>query len=87
MAGLEVLYSCVSSGISCPQDAVVCFIHWEMIQSGYRCIGSGDEVSSCVTLYLVTVLADDRHVAVPPQKRAVVGSSFLKIHTYLCLVS
>ncbi|CAK6974465.1 proteasome inhibitor PI31 subunit [Scomber scombrus] len=46
MAGLEVLYTCVSSGISCPQDAVVCFIHWEMIQSGYRCIGSGDEPRS-----------------------------------------
>ncbi|XP_034065718.1 proteasome inhibitor PI31 subunit [Gymnodraco acuticeps] len=43
MAGLEVLYSCVGGSISCPQDAVVCFVHWEMIKSGYRCIGSGDE--------------------------------------------
>ncbi|XP_051271617.1 proteasome inhibitor PI31 subunit [Dicentrarchus labrax] len=46
MAGLEVLYTCVSGGISCPQDAVVCFVHWEMIKSGYRCIGSGDEPRS-----------------------------------------
>lgn len=45
MAGLEVLYTCVAGSISCPQDAVVCFVHWEMIKSGYRSIGSGDEVS------------------------------------------
>lgn len=45
MAGLEVLYACVGGSVSCPQDAVVCFVHWEMIQSGYRCVGSGDEVS------------------------------------------
>ncbi|XP_047439196.1 proteasome inhibitor PI31 subunit [Mugil cephalus] len=46
MAGLEVLYTCVAGSISCPQDAVVCFVHWEMIKSGYRCIGSGDEPRS-----------------------------------------
>uniref|UniRef100_UPI0037E80048 proteasome inhibitor PI31 subunit n=1 Tax=Semicossyphus pulcher TaxID=241346 RepID=UPI0037E80048 len=46
MAGLEVLYTCVSGSIGCPQDAVVCFVHWEMIKSGYRCIGSGDEPRS-----------------------------------------
>ncbi|XP_069568780.1 proteasome inhibitor PI31 subunit [Brachyistius frenatus] len=46
MAGLEVLYTCVAGDISCPQDAVVCFVHWEMIKSGYRCIGSGDEPRS-----------------------------------------
>ncbi len=41
-----MLYTCVAGSISCPQDAVVCFVHWDMIKSGYRCIGSGDEVSS-----------------------------------------
>ncbi|XP_028285045.1 proteasome inhibitor PI31 subunit [Parambassis ranga] len=46
MAGLEVLYTCVAGGITCPQDAVVCFVHWEMIKNGYRCIGSGDEPRS-----------------------------------------
>lgn len=46
MAGLEVLYTCVSGSISCPQDAVVCFVHWEMIKSGYRCVGAGDEPRS-----------------------------------------
>lgn len=44
MAGLEVLYTSVAGSISCPQDAIVCFVHWDMIKSGYRCIGSGDEV-------------------------------------------
>uniref|UniRef100_A0A3Q2DPX9 Proteasome inhibitor PI31 subunit n=1 Tax=Cyprinodon variegatus TaxID=28743 RepID=A0A3Q2DPX9_CYPVA len=44
MAGLEVLFTCVADKIRCPQDAVVCFVHWEMIKDGYRCIGSGDEV-------------------------------------------
>nr|XP_020443441.1 proteasome inhibitor PI31 subunit [Monopterus albus] len=46
MAGLEVLYTSVAGGITCPQDAVMCFVHWEMIKSGYRCIGSGDEPRS-----------------------------------------
>lgn len=41
-----MLYTCVGGSISCPQDAVVCFVHWEMIKSGYRCIGSGDEPRS-----------------------------------------
>ncbi|XP_068450469.1 proteasome inhibitor PI31 subunit [Clinocottus analis] len=43
MAGMEVLYSSVGGSVTCPQDAVVCFVHWEMIKSGYRCIGTGDE--------------------------------------------
>ncbi|KAM3878365.1 proteasome inhibitor PI31 subunit [Diretmus argenteus] len=46
MAGLEVLYTCVAGSISCPQDAVMCFVHWEMIKSGYKCLGSGDESRS-----------------------------------------
>nr|XP_046241004.1 proteasome inhibitor PI31 subunit [Scatophagus argus] len=46
MAGLEVLYTCFADSIRCPQDAVVCFVHWDMIKSGYRCVGSGDEPRS-----------------------------------------
>ncbi|KAF6727378.1 Proteasome inhibitor PI31 subunit [Oryzias melastigma] len=46
MAGLEVLYTCVAGSLTSPQDALVCFVHWEMIKSGYRCIGSGDEPCS-----------------------------------------
>ncbi|XP_037108518.1 proteasome inhibitor PI31 subunit [Syngnathus acus] len=46
MAGLELLYSCCGDAISCPQDAVVCFVHWEVVKSGYKCLGSGDEALS-----------------------------------------
>ncbi|XP_077384928.1 proteasome inhibitor PI31 subunit isoform X2 [Festucalex cinctus] len=46
MAGLELLYSCCGDAISCPQDAVVCFVHWEVVKSGYKCLGSGDEARS-----------------------------------------
>ncbi|KAM9759293.1 proteasome inhibitor PI31 subunit [Menidia menidia] len=46
MAGLEVLYTCVAGSVGCPQDAVVCFVHWEMIKNGFRCVGSGDEPRS-----------------------------------------
>lgn len=45
MAGLEVLYTSVAGSISYPQDALVCFVHWDIVKNGYRCIGSGDEVS------------------------------------------
>ncbi|XP_053353692.1 proteasome inhibitor PI31 subunit-like [Clarias gariepinus] len=43
MAGLEVLYSYVASSITSSQDAVVCFIHWEIVKRGYKCLGTGDE--------------------------------------------
>lgn len=44
MAGLEPLYAWARPAISRPQDALVCGIHWELIQHGYRCLGTGDEV-------------------------------------------
>ncbi|KAJ8400863.1 hypothetical protein AAFF_G00392170 [Aldrovandia affinis] len=43
MAGLELLYSSVVSKITCPQDVVVCFVHWEIVRSGHKCIGTGDQ--------------------------------------------
>ncbi|KAM9524693.1 proteasome inhibitor PI31 subunit [Salvelinus alpinus] len=46
MAGLELLYSCVAGSITCPQDVVVCFVHWEIVKSGYKCLGLGDEPQS-----------------------------------------
>ncbi|XP_028303848.1 proteasome inhibitor PI31 subunit [Gouania willdenowi] len=45
MAGLEVLFHGVSSAVRAPQDAVICFVHWELIKSGLRCVGSGDQPS------------------------------------------
>lgn len=44
MAGLELLYCSAQAGISCSQDALVCGIHWELIQHGYRCLGAGEQV-------------------------------------------
>lgn len=46
MAGLELLYKLVESNISCPQDALVCFLHWEIVSCGYKCTGIGDEPST-----------------------------------------
>ncbi|XP_026860801.1 proteasome inhibitor PI31 subunit [Electrophorus electricus] len=43
MAGLELLYNCVSSSITSPRDAVVCFVHWEIVKNGFKCLGTGDE--------------------------------------------
>ena len=46
MAGLEVLFAVAKEHITSQNDALVCCLHWNMIASGYRCIGSGEEVSS-----------------------------------------
>ncbi|XP_060627852.1 proteasome inhibitor PI31 subunit isoform X1 [Anolis sagrei] len=43
MAGLELLFSSVSPDLSCPQDALVCYLHWKLISHGYRCLGTGDQ--------------------------------------------
>ncbi|NWV82795.1 PSMF1 inhibitor, partial [Dasyornis broadbenti] len=43
MAGLEPLYAWARAAISCPQDALVCGIHWALVRHGYRCLGTGDE--------------------------------------------
>lgn len=43
MAGLELLFNCVSSSLTCSQDALICFVHWEIVKSGYKCLGIGDE--------------------------------------------
>ncbi|KAG9335104.1 hypothetical protein JZ751_005667 [Albula glossodonta] len=43
MAGLELLYSTVLSKITCPQDVVVCFVHWELVRRGHKCLGTGDQ--------------------------------------------
>ncbi len=45
MAGLELLFNCVSNSLTCSQDALICLVHWEIVKSGYKCLGVGDEVS------------------------------------------
>lgn len=44
MAGLEVLFASAAPAISCPQDALVCFLHWEVVTNGYYGLGTGDQV-------------------------------------------
>uniref|UniRef100_A0A8C6QMP2 Proteasome inhibitor PI31 subunit n=1 Tax=Nannospalax galili TaxID=1026970 RepID=A0A8C6QMP2_NANGA len=43
MAGLEVLFASAMPAISCPQDALVCFLHWEVVTNGYYGLGVGDQ--------------------------------------------
>ncbi|KAB1262764.1 Proteasome inhibitor PI31 subunit [Camelus dromedarius] len=43
MAGLEVLFASAAPAITCAQDALVCFLHWEVITHGYYGLGAGDQ--------------------------------------------
>uniref|UniRef100_A0A8D0HRP0 Proteasome inhibitor PI31 subunit n=1 Tax=Sphenodon punctatus TaxID=8508 RepID=A0A8D0HRP0_SPHPU len=43
MAGLELLHRSVAESLSCPQDALLCYLHWRLISHGYRCLGAGDQ--------------------------------------------
>ncbi|XP_060692158.1 proteasome inhibitor PI31 subunit isoform X2 [Hemiscyllium ocellatum] len=43
MAGLELLYHSVAQDVSSPQDALVCFVHWELVRAGFKCLGTGDQ--------------------------------------------
>ncbi|KAM9062072.1 proteasome inhibitor PI31 subunit isoform X1 [Antechinus flavipes] len=43
MVGLELLYASAAPGITCCQDALVCFVHWELISDGYQGLGTGDQ--------------------------------------------
>lgn len=56
MAGLELLYNSVIDNIASPQDALLCFVHWEIIRNGYKCLGTGDQVrnDAFVLVTLVT---------------------------------
>ncbi|NP_001088291.1 uncharacterized protein LOC495127 [Xenopus laevis] len=44
--GLELLFSLFSSEISRPTDSLICFIHWELICRGLRCLGRGEEAGA-----------------------------------------
>ncbi|XP_067410106.1 proteasome inhibitor PI31 subunit isoform X2 [Emydura macquarii macquarii] len=46
MAGLELLYAsqaAAAAGLSCPQDALLCFVHWQLVTHRYRALGTGDQ--------------------------------------------
>uniref|UniRef100_A0A672SN75 Proteasome inhibitor PI31 subunit n=1 Tax=Sinocyclocheilus grahami TaxID=75366 RepID=A0A672SN75_SINGR len=51
MAGLELLFNCVANSITCSQDALICFVHWEIVKNGYKCLGIGDEKCIHVLTY------------------------------------
>ncbi|KAJ1122896.1 hypothetical protein NDU88_001369 [Pleurodeles waltl] len=40
--GLQLLFALVAQEISVPQDALICFVHWELVSQGYECLGAGD---------------------------------------------
>ena len=42
---MELLFATAQAQIRNNGDAVVCAIHWNMVNTNYRCIGVGDEVS------------------------------------------
>ena len=42
--GLELLYSSIESQIRSQYDALVCCLHWNMIQNEFKCIGKGEQV-------------------------------------------
>ncbi|KAG8567206.1 hypothetical protein GDO81_013538 [Engystomops pustulosus] len=44
--GLELLFGLVSPEITRPQDPLVCFIHWELISHGLRCLGVGEQAEA-----------------------------------------
>ncbi|XP_072100426.1 proteasome inhibitor PI31 subunit isoform X2 [Mobula birostris] len=46
MAGLELLYHSVARDLVSSRDALVCFVHWEIIRAGFKCLGTGDQASA-----------------------------------------
>ncbi|XP_067856308.1 proteasome inhibitor PI31 subunit [Heptranchias perlo] len=46
MAGLELLYHSVARDVVSAQDALICFIHWELVRAGFKCLGTGDQAST-----------------------------------------
>ncbi|XP_053937375.1 proteasome inhibitor PI31 subunit [Cuculus canorus] len=43
MAGLEAQFALCRGAVRCPQDALLCALHWELIRHGYRCLGAGEQ--------------------------------------------
>lgn len=45
--GLELSFQLVSEAIKRKDDVLVVVVHWFLTKFGFRCIGVGDDVSSC----------------------------------------
>ncbi|XP_059836993.1 proteasome inhibitor PI31 subunit [Hypanus sabinus] len=46
MAGLELLYHSVARDLVSSRDPLICFVHWELIRAGFKCLGTGDQASA-----------------------------------------
>ncbi|XP_041477683.1 proteasome inhibitor PI31 subunit-like isoform X1 [Lytechinus variegatus] len=44
--GLESLFASIESKIRSNYDGLICFIHWNVVNKGFRCVGHGDDTSS-----------------------------------------
>ncbi|KAL4217689.1 Proteasome inhibitor PI31 subunit [Mactra antiquata] len=42
-AGTELLFNSIKTQINSPQDSIICVLHWQIISSGYKCVGTGEE--------------------------------------------
>ncbi|XP_046547412.1 proteasome inhibitor PI31 subunit-like [Haliotis rubra] len=42
-AGLELLFDTVSEQLTCPGDAVICALHWNIVSHGFKCTGVGED--------------------------------------------
>ena len=54
-AGTELLFNSVKSQITAPQDCILCALHWQLVSSGYKCIGVGENVSSTHQTHFIYV--------------------------------
>ena len=45
--GMELLYASVKDQIRSQYDALVCCLHWNMVHSGFKCVGTEESVSCC----------------------------------------
>uniref|UniRef100_A0A2K6FNI9 Proteasome inhibitor PI31 subunit n=1 Tax=Propithecus coquereli TaxID=379532 RepID=A0A2K6FNI9_PROCO len=59
MAGLEVLFASAAPAISSTQDALVCFLHWEVVTHGYYSLGAGDQEYGTQQVADLTLNLDD----------------------------
>ncbi|KAH3748936.1 proteasome inhibitor PI31 subunit-like [Dreissena polymorpha] len=48
-AGMELMFNSVKPKIKCPQDAIVCVLHWQIISAGYTCLGIGEDPIASAT--------------------------------------
>ena len=43
--GLESLFASIESKITSNYDGLICFLHWNIVNRGFTCVGHGEDVS------------------------------------------